>query len=64
MANLKVTEHLPLGNSIYCQMQIDSIRYNTMWFVCNLDKNITLYPTWIDNNEHVKQNLKQLGYSF
>lgn len=64
MANLKVIEHIPSGNSIYCQMHIDSIRYNTMWFVCNLDKNITQYPTWIDNNKDVKQKLTELGYSF
>lgn len=64
MANLKVIECNPCGDSIYCQMHIDSIRYNSMWFVCNLDKNITQYPTWIDNNKDVKQKLTELGYSF
>ncbi len=62
-----VKEQKPTGNSIYCEVYLKDGNSETtfrgqMYFVCNLDKQITQYFEW--QKREIKQGLKKLGYKF
>ena len=63
-----ITEQAPVGKSIFCEIKIKvgervSIRYTGMYFVCNLERNITQYFTWMKEEEY-KNLIEEKGYKF
>lgn len=64
--NLVVTEQKPTGNSIFCEVELVSDEGNglilgSMYFVCDLKKNITQYFLWMESKDF-KEKLVNLGY--
>lgn len=66
---ISVKEQAPTGESILCKISIESetgsasLTYGaSMYFVCDLEKNITQYFDW--QKVEYKQQLKKLGYKF
>lgn len=64
---VKVSEQAPTGESILCFVRITcgnngEVRYNTPYFVCDLEKNITQCPTWLGKSKDYIRQVKKLGY--
>lgn len=68
--SVSVHEQQPTGQSIYCAIRIGSdrcsIRHNTMYFVCDLQKNIRQCPEWLlsDASGDYREEIINLGYNF
>lgn len=64
---INVKEQKPIDKSILCMVTVGtenvSVVYGgQMYFVCNLDKQITQYFEW--QKREYKQELEKLGYKF
>jgi len=70
MYKLEVVEQSPTqGGSIFCECLLVqrredgtvavNLKLRTMYFVCNKDKKITQYPSWLTDYSN---QLKKLGY--
>lgn len=63
---IEVKEQNPTETSIFCQVKVtdedkSSINFGNMYFVCNLNRQITQYFSWL---EDYKKQLNDLGYKF
>lgn len=65
---LKVIEQKSLmGKSIFCEVVITNelnncfTRYNNMYFVCNLNREVIQYFSWL---EEYREEVNKLGYKF
>lgn len=64
---IKVIEQKPTSTSIFCEVKIHAegsenikLTYGSkMYFVCNLEKQVTQYFSWL---EEYKEQLIKLGY--
>ena len=63
MYKIEVKEHEPSGMSIYCELKLVSssnpncrARFGNMYMVCNLDKEVTQYPSWMENIRNIGIN--------
>lgn len=69
MYKVIVTEQKPLISSIYCGIEIKTVKGNSlifrnMYFVCNLKKRVIQYPMWLNTEQNFKQQIIELGYKF
>jgi hypothetical protein len=62
-----ITKQPPLSKSVFCEIRLESecggsLSFGNMYFTCDLNNNIIMFPNWLYGEQKILNELKKQGY--